>query len=155
VKALKCGWIALALLPALPSACPAQTAQPTDVTIVHGACQPQSALTQAGRKTLFGCDNAIFAFYDQQNSHVMIQFAKKTDDQAPILGFADTMEKDGLTLDVDRIYLQPGKPQPAEQASCKLSFAPPHISGIACRGQVAQGAQSSAAEVVFKPDPGQ
>ena len=151
---MKCGRIAFALWASLPSAVLAQDqGQPTDVAIVHGACQPQSALTEGGQKTRFGCDNAVFAFYDMQNSHVMIQFAKKGDDQARILAFAGTMENDGVTLDVDRIYLQPGKPQPAEKASCKLSFTPPHITAIACHGQVSQGVQ--AADVVFKPDPGQ
>ncbi len=150
---MKCGWIALAaLLASLPCAALAQN-QPTDVTVLSGACKGQSALTEGGQKTAFGCDNAIFAFFDMQNSHVMIQFAKKGDDHAPILGFAGTMEKDGVTLDVDRIYLQPGKPQPAEKASCKLSFTPPHITAIACSGRLAQGAQT--AEVIFEPAPGQ
>jgi hypothetical protein len=151
---MKCGWIAFVLVASLPSAAIAQGhGQPLDVTVVHGACQAQSALTVGGQKTMFACDNAIFAFFDMQNSHVMIQFAKKGDDHAPILGFAGTMENDGLTLDVDRIYLQPGKPQPAEKASCKLSFTPPRITGIACRGNISQGA--SEAGVFFKSDPKQ
>jgi len=149
---MKSGWIGLVILLGLPSAGVAQT-QPSDVTIVSGACQAQSALTQGGEKTAFVCDNAIFAFFDLQNSHVMIQFAEKSDGHAAILGFAGTMEKDGTTLDVDRMYLEPGKPQPAQQASCKLTFQEPHITGIVCDGQVA--AQKASARVVFKAAPGQ
>ena len=126
-------------------------AQPLDTKIVHGACQAESSVTNGGKKTAYTCDNAVFSFFDNQNSHVMIQFAKKGDGSVPLLGFAGAMEKDGVTLDVDRIYLRPGEAQPAQKASCKLSFGPPNITGISCSGQAAQ----SALRVVFKADPGQ
>lgn len=70
-----------------------------------------------------------------------------------MLGFAGTMEKDGQTLDIDRIYLEPGKPQAAEQASCKLTFEAPHITGVDCDVQAAL--QKASAKVVFKAAPGQ
>ena len=145
---MKWGWIAFAVL--LPSAAMAQ--QPMDVTVVKGACQAGS--NRAGSP--YSCDDAIFAFFDNANRHIMIQFDKKGDDSIPLLGFAGTMEDDGVTLDVDRIYLEPGKPQAAEKSSCKLSFTKPasadaqvDITGIACSGQVS--GQSGAVEVVFKP----
>jgi hypothetical protein len=150
--------VAVIALAGMACVCKAQAQQPMDVTVIAGSCQPQSSV---GGKP-YSCDNAIFAFFDNQNSHVMIQFAKKGDDKAPILGFGGTMKQDGVTLDVDRIYLEPGKPQPAENALCKLSFRPPasagaqpNITGIACSGQVPGRAQAPVAEVTFQPDPGQ
>ena len=61
------------------------------------------------------------------------------------------MEDDGVTLEVDRIYLEAGKPQAAEKSSCKLTFKEPQITGIACSGHV-QG--SGVIQVDFKPTPG-
>ncbi len=140
----------------------AQAQAPMDLAMVTGVCQAASAVTDGAGTKPYICDNAILAFFDNANSHVMIQFTKKNDENVPLFAFAGTMAQDGVTLNVERISLVPGKPQPAQQASCNLSFAPPpagsdrpSISGIECKGEVVQDAQKTTLSILFKPDPGQ
>jgi hypothetical protein len=138
------------------------SAAPEDIKTVEGACQAQSATAEGGaiddlrqNKSPFSCDSAVITFFDKENRHILIQFAQKGSDQQRIVGYAGMMENDGQTLDVDHIYLEPGKPLTATDSACKLFFTQPRLTDIVCGGQIVEGARRTVATVIFKAAPGQ
>ncbi len=137
----------LAVMPALAAVLSAG-ASAQDVQTLHGACQSESRISGAANAP-FSCDSAVIVFFDNNNSHLMVQFGMKSSPHADLLGFAGIMRPDGQVLDVDHLYFTPGKAQSATGSTCRFSFSPPRMTAIACNGTATENNQPKTAVVHF------
>jgi hypothetical protein len=132
------------------------------VQIVSGTCGKESHIAegQVGedltkRQSRFFCDSAVIAFLDNINKHVMIQFTQNESHHSPIIGFAGNMEKNGQIMDVDRVYLEPGRATKVTDSACKFFFSRKHMSSIFCGAKTDEGRRRTVAIVAFVAAPGQ
>lgn len=72
-----------------------RAAQPSDIQIVNGTCDPSSHIAEGPlgadltkRQSRFYCNSAVITFFDDYKGHVMIQFAQKESHHGPILSFS-------------------------------------------------------------------
>ena len=131
------------------------------MTGVRGACGPKSHLARGPvgtdlthSQTPFFCDAVVLNFFDAQNRHVMVNFAKK-DATREILAFSGIMESDGALMNVQKVYFEPGKPTYVDVGACKLFFAKRHMMGIFCGGKIDADGQRTVANITFDAEPGQ
>jgi hypothetical protein len=139
-----------------------RAAQPSDIEIVRGTCDPSShtAEGQIGadltkRQSRFFCNSAVITFFDDYKGHVMIQFAQKESHHGLILAFAGQVQNDGIMMSVDHVYLAAGVPTTVSDGGCKFFFKNRHMSGIFCGAVVDETGRRTAAVVAFNAAPGQ
>lgn len=151
------------ILPALPLSAQPPAAKPaaaaaTDTQTVSGGCTQRSYTTYGGlkvdptdRRTSFVCDNAVVTFKDAKRQHVLLEFsltgAKK---DAPVAGFDGTMDKDGMTAKIQQMYLARNAANPADDGTCKLTFAGRAVTAALCTASMHQDKTRWAANVDFK-----
>jgi hypothetical protein len=133
-----------------------QSAQPSDIQIVNGACDPSSHTAEGPsgsdltkRQSRFYCNSAVITFFDDYKGHVMIQFAEKESHHGPILGFSGKVEDDGIMMSVNRVYLTAGTATTVSDGACKFFFKNRHVSGIFCGIKVDETGRRTTAVVSF------
>jgi hypothetical protein len=134
----------------------------SDVQVVNGTCDSSSHTAEGPlgsdltkRQSRFYCDSAVITFFDDYKGHVMIQFAQKESHHSPTLGFAGRVEDDGIMMQVDSVYLEPGQATTVSDGSCKFFFKKPHLTNIVCGMKVDESGRRTTAVVVFNAAPGQ
>ena len=137
-------------------------ASANDTQIVKGVCTAQSHIAEGGinqdltkRRSRFFCDAAVVTFFSDNPNHVMIQFADSKSNHARQLGYAGLMEGGGQIMDVDHVYIEPGRPTPVEQGFCKFFFKRRHMDSVACGARIEEGDRALSPTVVFQAAPGQ
>lgn len=133
---------------------------PTDIQVVKGKCNAQSHIAEGPigadltkRQSRYFCDVAIISFFDRTSSHLMVQFSEKQSHHGAILGFAGTMDADGQVLEVDRVYLEPGKATPATDGACKFFFERKEMTSIVCGAKIDEGNRRTVPVVAFDAFP--
>ena len=129
---------------------------------VKGTCNASSHTSEGPlgadltkQQSRFFCDTAVITFFDNHQSHVMINFLEKQANHAPTLGFAGQVENDGIMMPVDHVYLERGKATPVSEGVCKFFFEDGHMKNIVCVMKADEGGQRTVAAVEFKAEPGQ
>jgi len=158
-KAMKIPAYAVMMLLGLSVA--ARASPPSDIQDVRGACDASSHMAEGPwpsdltkRESRFLCDDAVITFWTP-GRHVMVTFNAMKSRHAPQLAFAGEMDRDGIMMDVDNVYLQPGVPTRFDDANCKFFFKNRHMTGIFCGGRVDENGRRTVAVVVFNAAPGQ
>jgi hypothetical protein len=135
---------------------------PNDIEVLNGICEPSSHTAEGPlgadltkRQSRFYCDSAAITYFDDRKGHVMVQFAQKESHHSPILGFAGTVEDDGIMMPVDHVYLAPGQATTVSDGWCKFFFKGRHMSAIVCGMKVDETGRRTTAVVTFTPAPGQ
>ena len=118
---------------------PVRADPPTDIQIVDGACDPASHTAEGPigadltkRRSKFYCDSAVITFFDNYNSHILIQFSQKESHHSQILGFGGIVDSEGVTMQVDHVYFSPGHATTVSDGWCKFFFKGRHMSEIFC-----------------------
>lgn len=131
------------------------------MTGVRGSCSEASHIAAGPvgsdlteHQTSFVCDAAIFTTFDKRNVHTMVTFAKKSA-TGEIISFAGLMDAKTNTMDVQKVYFEPGKATYVDVGACKVFFSHSHISGVFCGGKIDADGQRTVASIAFKADPGQ
>lgn len=131
------------------------------MTGVRGTCDEKSHIAVgpvgadlAQHRRPFRCDAAVIVFFDNQNHHVMINFAEKSATNQ-IIAFSGIMDAAGEAMTVQRTYFEPGKPTYLDDAACKFFFSKRHMTGIFCGGKIDADGQRTVASIVFNASPGQ
>jgi hypothetical protein len=126
-----------------------------DIKIIPGVCGVPSFTATVGavedlgdHKIPFACDSAVVSFTDP--THIMIQFAEKQSSAVHILAYAGQVREDAQTIDVARVYLEPGKPLPAADGACKMFLKSAKVTDIVCGAEIQQGSQRTVGVVTFK-----
>jgi hypothetical protein len=139
-----------------------RAAQPSDIQVVSGTCDPSSHTAEGRlgvdltkRQSRFYCDSAVITFFDDYKGHVMIQFVQKESHHGPILGFSGKVEDGGIMMSVDHVYLTTGSPTTVSDGACKFFFKNLHISGISCGIKVDETGRRTTAIVGFNAAPEQ
>lgn len=129
---------------------------------VKGTCNASSHTSEGPlgadltkQQSRFFCDSAVITFFDNHQSHVMINFLEKQANHAPTLGFAGQVENDGITMPVDHVYLESGKATPVSDGVCKFFFEDRHMKNIVCVMKADEGRRRTVAAVEFNAEPGQ
>lgn len=156
-------WTALPLLIALIcSFVSGLAAAQTDVQTVVGRCSNRSHVAEGPigddltkRQSRFFCDIAVIAFFDQTNTHVMIQFSQKESHHGAILGFAGDVARDGKMMTVTKVYLTAGQATEVSDGNCKFFFSGRHMSGIFCGAKIDEGDRRTVVIVAFDAASGQ
>ena len=132
-----------------------------DVQVLKGKCGKGSHISEGRigedltkRQSRFFCDSAVIGFFDNNNQHVMVQFAESQSHNNIQLGFAGIMSEDGQMLSVSNVYLGNKQVQVSE-GYCKFFFKNKHMSGIACGAPVDEGDRRTVPVVEFNASPGQ
>jgi len=140
----------------------AQSGTYDHLQFLNGTCNASSHTSEGPlgadltkRQSQFFCDSAVIAFYDNHHSHVMIQFSEKKANHAQTLGFAGQVENDGITMPVNHVYLEPGKPTPVSDGVCKFFLEDQHMKNIVCVMKADEGGRRTVAAVEFNAAPGQ
>lgn len=155
--------IAAALLTACTVGCGGAQAQTTeDTDFFVGACGPTSHTAEGPigsdltkRQSRFYCNSLVETGYANANHHMMFQFTEKEAHHAQILGFAGVMDKDGILMRVDRIYLEPGHPTPVDEGYCRFFFKGHTFTAVVCGAKVDEDGRRTTAVVAFDVAPGQ
>jgi len=140
----------------------AQSGTYDHLQFLNGTCNASSYTSEGPvgadltkRQSQFFCDSAVIAFYDNHYAHVMIQFSEKKANHSQTLGFAGQMENDKITMPVNHVYLEPGKPTPVSEGVCKFFLEDQHMKGIRCVIKVDDSGRRTVAAVDFDAAPGQ
>jgi hypothetical protein len=107
------------------------------------------------RQSRFFCDTAVITFYDNHNSHLMINFLDKKAAHGRILGFAGQLESDRITMPADHVYFEPGKATIVSDGGCTIGFDEVQITGIVCIIKADEGGRRTVAVVEFEAAPTQ
>lgn len=143
---------------------PANAALYDHLQFVKGTCNASSHTSEGPlgadltkQQSRFFCDTAVITFFDNHQSHVMINFLEKQANHAPTLGFAGQVENDGIMMPVDHVYLEPEKATPVSEGVCKFFFEDQdrHMKGIVCVIKADEGGRRTVAAVEFRAEPGQ
>jgi hypothetical protein len=130
--------------------------------LVNGKCEAASHIAEGNigedltkRRSRFFCDSAIIVFFADNPNHVMVQFAERRAHHNQILGFAGLLDRDGINLLADHLYLETGHPISANFGLCKFFFKAKQMTGIWCGSKVDEGGRRTAVVVDFRASPGQ
>jgi len=132
-----------------------------DLQVVKGTCGKGSHISEGQigedltkRQSRFFCDSAVIAFFDNNNQHIMVQFAESKSHNNIQVGFAGIMSEDGQILNVNSVYLGSKQVQVSE-GYCKFFFKNKHMSGIGCGAPVDEGDRRTVLVIEFNASPGQ
>jgi hypothetical protein len=138
------------------SATPARS-QGVKILTLYGKCDASSHIAEGPRgadlrklESRFFCDAAVVSY--GRGESMMVQFANSRANHSPIVGFAGRMGEGGV-MDVDRVYLEPGKPLPVTEGTCKFSFKGARVDWITCGAPIDEGAMRTVPVVVFTTTP--
>lgn len=137
-----------------PTDSPTTAVTKDQIRVVKGSCEASSHTSEGPsgedltkRHLRFFCDSATLVFFDKYR--MMIQFSDNKADHTSPLAFGGQVEDDGITMPVDRVYLQPGKATPVADGVCKFSLEDRHMKKINCAMMVDTGGRKTVAEVDF------
>ena len=148
----------LPALPALAATAAKPAAAPADTQTVTGGCTQRSNTSYGGLKavptdvkTMFVCDSAVITFADAKRQAVTVEFGLSGGKKdSKVLGLIGAMGKDGVTMKVSQMYMVKGIVNPADDGTCKLTFAGRAVTAADCSASMHQDNNRWAASVVFK-----
>ncbi|RQQ64389.1 hypothetical protein [Burkholderia stagnalis] len=102
----------------------------------------------SGRHVRFFCDS--LAMSELGGGKLLMQFAEKRAVHGPILAFGGRMDSPA-TMNVERIYFEPGNPTQADDGICKFFFdGRQKVTSVMCAARVDDGSRRTVQVVVFK-----
>lgn len=112
------------------------------IQVLEGYCELNSSLGEVssgtnsrGDRPRFFCDSAVIAFFDEARRHAMIQFVGTRRNHGQIVAFSGLLDSEG-TMNVSRIYLEPGRPIPVSDVVCRVFRRNEAIRSIVCSNQI-------------------
>jgi hypothetical protein len=129
-----------------------------DTTFVKGQCAPESHIAEGAigedltkRQSRFFCDAAVVTYFSDNPKHVMIQFTESKSTHARQIGYAGMMN-DAEIMNVDKVYLESGRPSMVVDGYCKFFFKEKTISGISCGAKIDEDGRRTVPIVGFNAD---
>lgn len=143
----------LSTLSLLPALCFGQVA---DVSVIAGQCNSDSHIAEGKlgedltkRQSRFFCDSVSIGYFDNVGKHVMLNFSESKSQTSSAIGYAGFMEPDGLTMNVDRVYLA-GKQFQVTEGACRFFYFPnKQVKDIVCGAPIDQGDRRTVPVVSF------
>lgn len=130
----------------------AQLPSPRDMTVYNGVCTEQSHIAEGQqgedltkRQSRVYCDTAVLTRFPNNPRHVMINFAQKQSHTGQPIGFAGTLQPDGIMVQVDRVYLTPSVPLPVTDGACKLFTNGRQVTDVFCAAAIDTGQRRTSA----------
>jgi hypothetical protein len=136
------------------------SAQPSrDTQLLNGHCGPESHTAEGAlgsdlrlRQSKFFCDAAIITHFHDRHGHLMIQFSERRSHHSQMLGFAGTVDSDGIMMPVDHVFFSPGEPTNIKVGVCKFFFKNRIIDQIFCGISLDEEDRRTTAVITFVVD---